>query len=139
MGTPVAGPGGFSKRTDKAVGEANRQLPNADYGEQAAYQEQLQAAPMASDIAGGFNQLFGNPASRVTGLGEPSAQPGVPVTDGAAEGAGAGMEAIAPPPPDPKMEQVRGWIPALEFMANQPNSSDSARNLLRQVKANFGM
>ena len=140
MGTPVAGPGGFSKRTDKAVGEANRMLPNADYGEQAAYQEQLQAAPMAQDVTGmNFNDLFGNPAASVVGLGEPTTRPGVPVTDGAAAGPGAGVEAIAAPPPDPKMEQARAWIPALEWMANQPNSSDSARNLLRQVKANFGM
>lgn len=140
MGTPVPGPGQFSKRTDKAVGEANRQLPNADYGEQAAYQEQLKAAPMAVDVTGmNFNDLFGNPASRVVGLGEGTQQPGIPVTDGAAAGPGAGMEAIAPVPEDPKLAQMKAWIPALMYMANQPNSSDSARNLLRQVKANFGM
>jgi hypothetical protein len=140
MGTPVAGPGQFSKRTDKAVGEANRSLPNADYGEQAQYQEQLQAAPMAQDVTGmNFNDLFGNPAERVTGLGEESTMPDVPVTDGAAIGPGAGLEAIGPVPSDPKLDQVKAWIPALEWMANQPNSGDSARNLLRQVKANFGM
>lgn len=139
MGTPVSGPGQFSQRTDKAVSEANRMLPNADYGEQAQYQEQLQAAPMAKDIGGAFSQMFGNPAGRVIGFGEPSQAPDVPVTDGAALGAGAGLEAITPVPEDPKLSQMRSWIPALEYMANQPNSSDSARNMLRQVKANFGM
>lgn len=139
MGTPVSGPGQFSQRTDKAVSEANRMLPNADYGEQAQYQEQLQAAPMAKDIGGAFSQMFGNPASRVIGFDEGTQAPNVPVTDGAAAGAGAGLEAIAAPPPDPKLAQMKGWIPALEFMANQPNSSDSARNLLRQIKANMGM
>src|SRR6478752_6096173 len=113
MGTPVSGPGQFSQRTDKAVSEANRMLPNADYGEQAQYQEQLQAAPMAKDIGGAFSQMFGNPSSRVIGFGEPSQAPATPVTDGAAAGPGAGLEAIAPPPPDPKMAQIRSWIPAL--------------------------
>lgn len=140
MGTPVAGPGQFSQRTDKAVGEANRSLPNADYGEQAQYQEQLQGAPMAQDVTGmNFNDLFGNPAETVTGLGEESAFPDLPVTDGADAGPGAGSEVLSSAPPDPKLDQARAWIPALEWMANQPNSGDSARNLLRQVKANFGM
>jgi hypothetical protein len=137
MGTPVSGPGQFSQRTDKAVSEANRQLPNPDYGEQAAYQEQLQAAPMGQTPS--FGAMFGNPASRVIGFGEDSQMAEVPVTDGAALGAGAGLEAIAAPPPDPKMEQMRAWIPALEWMANQPNSGDSARNMLRNVKAQLGM
>lgn len=139
MGTPVSGPGQFSQRTDKAVSEANRMLPNADYGEQAAYQEQQQGAPMAKDIGGAFSQMFGNPSSRVIGFGEPSQAPATPVTDGAAMGPGAGTEAIAQAPQDPKLSQMKSWIPALEYMANQPNSSDSARNMLRQVKANFGM
>lgn len=137
MGTPVSGPGGFSQRTDKAVSEANRNLPNADYGEQAQYQEQQAGAPMAQSGMD-FASIFGNPGASVVGLGEPSQRPEVPVTDGAAVGPGAGMEAIATGT-DPMTDQMRAWIPALEWMANQPNSSDSARNLLRQVKANFGM
>lgn len=137
MTTPVSGPGQFSQRTDKAVGEANRNLPNADYGEQAAYQEQLQGAPMAQTPD--FASMFGNPASRVVGFGEDSQMPEVPVTDGAELGAGAGTEAIGAVPDDPKMGQLKAWIPALEWMANQPGSGDSARNLLRQVKSNFGM
>ncbi len=140
MGTPVSGPGQFSQRTDKAVSEANRQLPNADYGEQAQYQAQLQAAPMAQDVTGmSFNALFGNPADRVTGFDQPSGMPSTPVTDGAAAGPGAGLEAIAPPPPDPKLAQMKAWIPAMEYMANQPNSSDSARNMLRDIKARLGL
>lgn len=137
MGTPVSGPGQFSQRVDKAVGEANHQLPNADYGEQAQYQEQLQAAPMAQSAD--FSSMFGNPASRVIGFDQDSQMAETPVTDGAELGPGAGMEAIAAPPPDPKMQQMRAWVPALEWMANQPNSGDSARGLLRQVKSDLGM
>lgn len=138
MGTPVSGPGQFSQRTDKAVSEANRQLPNAGYGEQAQYQEQLAGAPMAQSSPS-FSDMFGNPASRVIGFDAESQQPEIPVTDGAALGEGAGLEALNVTPPDPRLQQARSWIPALEWMANQPGSGDSARNFLRQVKANMGM
>lgn len=136
MGTPVSGPGQFSKRTDKAVGEANRSLPNADYGEQAQYQEQLQAAPMASeDVTGmNFNDLFGNAAANVTPLGAESAMPNVPVTDGAALGAGAGTEALSSTQ-STAQNYMASWLPVLEYMASRPGSSDSARNLLREMKA----
>lgn len=134
MGTPVAGPGQFSQRTDKAVGEANRSLPNADYGEQAQYQEQLQAAPMAQDVTGmNFNDLFGNPSERVTGLSEDSAFPDLPVTDGADAGAGAGSEVLSSSAQTPDVQSLSSYVIALEVMANN-GKSDSARNLARQVK-----
>ena len=137
MGTPTSGPGQFSQRTDKAVSAANNTLPNAQYGENKDYQDQKSAAPMAQsqDVTGmNFNDLFGNPAASVTGLGEPTAQPNTPVTDGAALGAGAGMEAINGPQ-NPDNQNMAAYLVALEFMANQPGSSDSARNLVRQIKS----
>lgn len=138
MGTPVAGPGGFSKRTDKAVGEANRSLPNADYGEGAAYQDQLAGAPMAQgqDVTGmNFNDLFGNPASQVTGLSEDSAMPDVPVTDGADAGAGAGSEVLSSSANQGAAAYAATYLPVLEFMASRPGSSDAARNLVRRLKS----
>jgi len=137
MGTPVGGPGKFSERTDKAVGAANSTLPNAQYGENADYQDLKSGAAMAKsqDVTGmNFNDLFGNPASQVTGLGEPSAQPGTPVTAGAAAGAGPGTEALTGPQ-NPDNQNMAAYLVALEFMANQPGSSDSARNLVRQMKS----
>jgi hypothetical protein len=134
VGTPVAGPGQFSQRTDKAVGEANRSLPNADYGEQAQYQEQLQGAPMATDVTGmNFNDLFGNPANQVTGLNEESAMPDIPVTDGADAGAGAGSEVLSSSAQTPQIQSLAPYVIALEVMANT-GKSDLARNLARQVK-----
>lgn len=133
MGTPVSGPGQFSQRTDKAISEANRQLPNADYGEQAAYQEQLQAAPMAQDISGSFSQLFGNPASRVIGFGEPTQMEQTPVTDGAPAGAGAGPEILSSSQPQ-NTGLNAAYIRVLEYIANQPGSSDAARNAFRNIK-----
>lgn len=134
MGTPVSGPGGFSKRTDKAVSEANRSLPNAGYGEQAEYQEQVQGAPMGAD-GPGFSEMFGNPASGVIPLGAETAQPETPVTDGAALGAGAGPEALSSTQlNDPTLDKLRAYLPALQYMADAGNS-DSARNMVRQIQA----
>lgn len=136
MGTPVSGPGRFSERTDKAVGEANRQLPNADYGEQAAYQEQLAGAPAAqSPSSPSFSDMFGSPASRVIGFDADSQRPDVPVTDGAALGAGAGTEVLAQPPNE-DTNKMLVYLPALEFMANR-GQSDAARNLIRQIKGSM--
>lgn len=131
----VSGPGKFSERTDKAVSNANSSLPNAGYGEQADYQEQKSGAAMGQSPGGNmdFSSLFGNPASRVVGFDQPSMEPGLPVTDGAAMGAGAGMEAITPETSESDA-YFAAYLPALEYLANQPGSSDAARNLVRRIK-----
>ena len=139
MGTPVSGPGQFSERTDKAVSGANASLPNAQYGENRDYQEQKSGAKMAQDsgqpMAGpDLSNLSANAAANVIGFGEPTAQPGTPVTDGADAGPGAGSEALSSSQP-PKSDLMSAYLPALIFMANQPGSSDSARNLVRQIQA----
>jgi len=139
----VAGPGQFSKRTDKAVAGANRNLPDAGYGEQAQYQAAQQgmeggAQPAQQvDVQGmNFNDLFGDAASRVTPLSAPTTQPNVPVTAGAASGAGPGTEALNLPDQRAEdLQRLNGWMPVLEFMANQPGASWAMRNYLRQVKA----
>lgn len=81
-----------------------------------------------------FNSLFGNAAQNVVGFDQPSQQPGTPVTDGAASGPGAGPEAL-PSPSSPDDKRTQSYLVALEFLANQPGSSDAARNLVRQIKA----
>jgi len=134
----VSGPGQFSKRTDKAVAQANRSLPDAGYGEQSAYQDQQSGAKMATDGGGNasFADLFGNPAGRVVGLDAPSQNPNMPVTDGAALGAGAGVEALNLA--DQKSEDLQGllpYLPVFEFMGNQPGASWAMRNVVRKLKA----
>lgn len=138
MGTPVSGPGPYSKRTDTAVSNANNTLPNAKYGEAKAYQEQKSGAPLAEAApapAMNLQQMFAGMGQNVVPLGAESTQPDVPVTDGAALGPGVGTEGIAPQLPDPGMERQKMYMPALEWLANRPGSSDSARNLVRQMKA----
>ena len=135
MTTPVSGPGQFSERTDKAVGDANATLPNAQYGENRDFQDQQAGAPMAACQGGlDFSTLFGNPADRVTPMGAETSQPNTPVTDGADAGPGAGSEVLSSAP-DQSMEALKAKIIALEFMANQPNSSPSARNYVRKIKS----
>ena len=133
----VSGPGQFSKRTDKAVGEANRSLPDAGYGEQAAYQEQQKGAAMAKGSPGvDFASMFGDPGARVTGLNEPSTQPDQPVTDGAALGAGAGMEALGlADQKNVDLQSIIPYLPVMEFMAKQTGASWAMRNLVRKAKA----
>lgn len=132
MGTPVSGPGQFSQRTD---------LPNAKYGENKAYQEQKTGAPMAKDAGTAsaptdFAAMFGNPADQVVNMGAPSTQPGVPVTDGAALGAGASDAALGLPDQSKEdMAKLIPYMPVLEFMANQEGASWAMRNMVRKVKA----
>lgn len=135
----VSGPGQFSKRTDRAVGDANRNLPDAGYGEQAQYQaaQEGMQKPQQVDVSGmNFNDLFGDAASRVTPLNAPTAQPGVPVTAGAATGAGPGVEALQlADQRSEDLQRLQAQMPVLEWMANQPGASWAMRNYLRQVKA----
>ncbi len=140
MSTPVSGPGSFSQRTDKAVTNANSTLPNAQYGENADYQEQKAGAAMAQSPGGmDIGSLMGAMRPEAVGLGEPSAMEDTPVTDGAAIGPGAGTEALSAPPEDPSVPRNQSWMAALLHMADQPNSSDAARNLVRTMKANMNL
>lgn len=134
----VSGPGKFSERTDKAVTAAGERLPDAGYGEQKAYQEQQAGAPQGQSPGGNvdFAALFGDPSSRVVPMGQASGQPGVPVTSGAAMGAGPGEEALGLA--DQKAEDLQSiipYLPVLEFMANQPGASWAMRNVVRKAKA----
>lgn len=135
MGTPVSGPGQFSQRTDKAVSNANSQLPDAGYGEQKDYQDQKAGAPMAQAPGADFASMFGDAASRVVPLGSPTTQPETPVTAGASAGAGPGMEALGLPDQSKEdLQALTPYMPVLEFMANQPGASWAMRNRLRELK-----
>jgi hypothetical protein len=134
----VSGPGKFSERTDKAVSAANNQLPNAGYGEQSDYHDQKSGAAEAKSPGGNmdFSSMFGDPAGRVIPMGEGTQQPGTPVTDGAALGAGAGQEALGlADQRTADLEKLVPYLPVLEFMANQPGASWSMRNIVRKAKA----
>lgn len=135
MTTP-AGPGRFSKRTDKAVSEANRSLPNAGYGEQAAYQEAQQGMrkPQEVNVQGmNFNDLFGDPSASVIPFDADTTRPNEPVTQGADAGPGGDSSTLASSQQND--QTMAAYMFALKFMADRPGTSDAARNAIRNLRS----
>lgn len=133
----VAGPGQFSKRTDRAVGDANRNLPDAGYGEQAQYQaaQEGMQKPQEVNVQGmNFSDLFGNPAAGVTPLDAESTRPEEPVTQGADLGAGEDSSVLSSSQKETD-QTMASYLFALKFIADRPGTSDSARNLVRNLRA----
>ena len=132
MSTPakVSGPGKFSQRTDQGKVD----IPNADYGEQQAYQQLESGAPMAASSGQpsmastpqlNLGQLFGGAGANVVPLSAPTQRPNEPVTTPAIPGI---------PQSQQDMSELASQLPVLEFMGNQPNASWGLRNLVRQIK-----
>lgn len=138
---PVSGPGALSRRTDGPQGGGQQPVrvpTGGPYGEAQNLQQLQQAAPLAASeggaAAGGLLEQLG--VSEGPGGGEPTQQPDVPVTSGAAMGAGPGMEALGlPNQRDEDLKALLAYLPVWEHMASQPGSSKAARNLVRQLKA----
>lgn len=137
---PVSGPGALSKRTDGGPGAKQplRVPTGGAYGDASALQQTEQGAPMgasAGSAAPAASLLAGMSVPSGPGLAAPTQQPGVPVTDGAASGPGAGPEALGlPVQQDQDMQALAAYLPVFEHMASQPGSSSAARNLVRSIK-----
>lgn len=89
----VAGPGKFSKRTDRNNVQPARELTGGAYGENKMLMETQTAAPMSAAPA------MAMPSVQLAG---PTARPEEPITTGAPVGAGPGPEILptAPQAPD---------------------------------------
>jgi hypothetical protein len=117
---------------------------NGSYGDEQAM-EQIQAgAAMAQQ--GGPQMPSGspqagagapNPLDSVVGLGEPSAQPGTPVTDGAAAGPGAGVEALGPnlTPDQSDANHYAQYLPMLMRLADANSTPPGTKAWIRNVIA----
>lgn len=136
---PVSGPGALSRRTDRGPAQAMRDLPDAAYGENATYKDLQRGAPLAqSSGAQGAASATAGVGGGIIPMNAPSTMQGVPVTDGAALGAGAGMEALGIiNQPQADMSRLVPYLPVLEFMANQEGASWATRNLVRRLKASL--
>jgi hypothetical protein len=100
-------------------------LPNAGYGEQAAFSEIQGGAPMAQAQGAGL-----------TPLDAPSQHSDMPVTDGAAEGPGAGMEALVNTAEvEDERSRLHAYLPVLRHMASLPQARPSLRQLVRQLQS----
>lgn len=133
---PASGPGSLSRRTDGGPGQPVRTPTGMPYGEARQLARLQQAAPLAAtdNNSGGASAEAARP--NVIPFGAPTQEPGVPVTNGAALGPGAGPEALGiPDAPSEDLRALLGYLPVWEFMASQPGASSASRNLVRQLKS----
>lgn len=140
---PVSGPGALSQRTDGGP-QAIQQLANAKYGEQSAFRQIQQGAPMASGPqphAGpppsAFAQASGSGGAPVVPLNAPTQRPGEPVTAGAARGAGPGTEALNTSPTTNQQDYtaLRPALPMLQFLANLPGAHPGSQQFVRYLQS----
>lgn len=130
----VSGPGNQSKRTDIGDVQKTQDLPNADYGEQQAYQAQQAGAPLAADQGGQMSQAHAQNMANIIPMNAPTQRPNEPVTAGAASGPGPNSLGL-PNQPQADLQSLQAYLPVFTFMAGQQNSSWGMRNLVRQIMA----
>lgn len=135
---PVSGPGALSRRTDGGPSQPIRVPTGGQYGDATQLRQDQQAAPLAASPGGDQvapGLLAGLTLPTGPAFNAPTQQPGVPVTDGAASGPGAGPEALGiQSQQDQDMQALIRYLPVLEHMANVPGASASARNAVRAIK-----
>lgn len=144
---PVSAPGRLSKRTDGGPGQKMRALPDAGYGEQAAFESAQSGAAMELATPGPGGAPSGIPPGamppampvEVPPFGAASSRPGEPVTAGAAMGAGPGPEVLGLKSESDLYAEdkakLAAYLPVLEYRANLPNAMPSLRAYVRKIKA----
>jgi hypothetical protein len=134
---PVSGPGAHSRRTDGK--QPSMDLPDADYGEGAAFQDIQSSAPLAQTGSTSGASAAGAPMlpSGLTGLGAPTTQPDMPVTDGADYGMGAGQEALGLPPSASKQDAqyLSKYLPTLISIAERDDTPPGTKAWVRNIIA----
>lgn len=126
---PVSGPGALSQRTD---GQGRMQLPDAKYGEQAAFQDAQAGAPMAT----------GPDLGSIVPMSAPTQRPQEPLTAGVSGGPGGGPSIPPPAAPggvDPQdVERLRASLPVLILLASSPDASPATKQYVRQLRGELG-
>ena len=134
----VSGPGKFARRTDS---QPVTDIPNAAYGEQAAFRSIQQGAPMAAAQGLPPSTAPGGAAPGVTPLTAPSERPNEPVTSGADVGAGP-TSAVLGIPSDPQAQRnqdsqaLQPSIQAMIAYAESEHASPGFRRYVREIIAN---
>ena len=134
----VSGPGKFARRTDS---QPVTDIPNAAYGEQAAFRSIQQGAPMASAQGLPPATAPGGAAPGVTPLTAPSERPNEPVTSGADVGAGPTSAVLGIPgtPQAQRSQDSQDLQPSLQAMiayAESEHASPGFRRYVREIIAN---
>lgn len=136
---PVSGPGALSRRTDGR--QPTVDLPNAKYGENAAYREAQAAAPMSGDIGSGGMAAggFAPDLSSIIPLDAPSQRPDEPITAGLSGGPGAGPSFIQTSPLSPEQAaRLKSYLPVLINIASQPDADPNTKQFVRELRAQLG-
>jgi hypothetical protein len=129
---PVSGPGAHSRRTD---GQPSMDLPDAQYGENAAFKEAQAGAPLPSV---GAPAAPSAPPVSFTGLDAPTTQPDTPVTDGADYGAGASSAALGGiPAQQADAQSLQRYLPTLIDIAERDDTPAGTKKWVRQIIANL--
>lgn len=121
---PVSGPGALSQRTDGGPSQPRMQLPDAAYGEQAAFQEIQGGAPMAAEP----------PMPMPPGLMGPSARPEEPLTAGVPVGPGSNTLRTPPSVMEQDMQAISKYLPQFERMAALEDTPESFRIFVRYLR-----
>jgi hypothetical protein len=136
---PVSGPGAHSARTDR--GPKQHDITGGSYGSSQEFQQQQSAAPLSPPAGSpGSTAPSGLDPSALTGLSAPTTMPGIPVTDGAAEGAGVGPEAMFGKPVDPNTEDARAlgkYLPVMVQVADSDGATPGFKKYVRQILASL--
>lgn len=130
----ISGPGAHSRRTDGQPVMSG--LGDGSYGDEGAMQQIQSGAPMAQTQGApqGPPAPAGNPLASVVGLDAPTQLPGVPVTDGAAAGAGAGISSLGLVDPDHRdADYLSKYLPTLMKMADAPSTPPGTKEYIRNL------
>lgn len=127
---PVSGPGAMSARTDGGPSNPVRDLPNAKYGENQAFRDAQQAAPMAAS---------GPDLSSIIPMGAASQRPEEPITAGMPFGPGGGGTgrpagtggALTPQ----QAERLRSYLPVLVLLASADDADPATKAFVRSLRA----
>ena len=137
----VSGPGAHSRRTDGK--QPVMDLPDAAYGENATFREAQQGGPMPQGggaMPGPQAPDMASILGGVTPMGADSAQPDVPVTDGADAGLGRGMGALSPDGMNYSQLDAKGlrqYVPTLIRLAESDRATPGFKQWVRAVLANL--
>lgn len=127
---PAAAPTGLPYGEHQQSIASQQALPAAGPS-QTAPSAPPEPAPAPADPAALLSAAQGYNFQPV-GLG-PTARTNEPVTAGLPLGPGAGPETLGMP--DPDVEVWRPYLPALEYMSSQPNSTITTRNFVRRLRS----
>lgn len=133
----------YPRRTDlNAPKVAQPRFTGQEYGQATQQAQATQAVPVGKAPAG-IEALHATAAShdfpQLPSMGAPTASPREPITAGMAMGPGPGPESLTPmmnnrTPTQIDLERMRRALPALEALADMPDTSDTFRTYVRTLR-----